>query len=219
MSEQKQSIDERLKALKAEGRKAFRDLRAARKKKITTKQLLANRENAKKSTGPKTSHGKAAASNNATKHGLLALENVLDGESQRKFNILERAMMTELAPQGEMERILVSRIVTLVWRLRRITHVEQDMMRAHLADEHKRLNRANWRGEDEEVEVTLGDVFAHISGWGDAYSKFRRYESHIERALFRALHELQRLQAARNGREVSAPAVIDVDVNLGGDAA
>ena len=217
MSEQKQSIDERLKALKAEGRKAFADLRAGRKKKITMRQLLANRENAKKSTGPKTSHGKAAASNNATKHGLLALENVLDGESRRKFNVLERAMMTELAPEGEMERILVSRIVTLVWRLRRVANVEQDMMRAHLADERERLNR--YRQPDEQVEATLGEVFAHVARWDDAYSKFRRYEAHIERALFRALHELQRLQAARKGREVSAPAIIDVDVNVNTEAA
>jgi hypothetical protein len=40
-----------------------------------------------------------------------------------------------------------------------------------------------------------------------------RYESHIERGLYRALHELQRLQATRVGF-ISAP--LAVDVNLSG---
>ena len=37
-----------------------------------------------------------------------------------------------------------------------------------------------------------------------------RYETTIERSLFRAMHELQRLQAARAGQYVSAPVVVDV---------
>ena len=39
-----------------------------------------------------------------------------------------------------------------------------------------------------------------------------RYEAHLERSLYKALHELQRLQAARQGRPVAAPVVVDVDV-------
>jgi hypothetical protein len=40
-----------------------------------------------------------------------------------------------------------------------------------------------------------------------------RYESHIERGIYRALHELQRLQAARTG--LLAPPLA-MDVTLGG---
>ena len=43
--------------------------------------------------------------------------------------------------------------------------------------------------------------------------KFRRYEAHIDRTLYKALHELQRLQAARLGHKVLAPLAIDVDVS------
>ena len=43
--------------------------------------------------------------------------------------------------------------------------------------------------------------------------KISRYEAHIERGIYRALHELQRLQAARDGF-ISAP--LEVDVNLSG---
>ena len=40
-----------------------------------------------------------------------------------------------------------------------------------------------------------------------------RYESTLERGLFKALHELQRLQAARQGEAVPLPEAVDIDVN------
>ena len=40
-----------------------------------------------------------------------------------------------------------------------------------------------------------------------------RYESAIQRNLVRALHELQRLQAARKGEHVPPPVVVDIDVS------
>ena len=42
--------------------------------------------------------------------------------------------------------------------------------------------------------------------------RFSRYESHIERSLFRSLHELQRLQAKRQGRDIAAPVAVDIEV-------
>jgi len=48
----------------------------------------------------------------------------------------------------------------------------------------------------------------------DLPDKVARYETHLERALYRALHELQRLQADRGAR-ASAPPALDVDVSMG----
>lgn len=45
----------------------------------------------------------------------------------------------------------------------------------------------------------------------DTIEKITRYEAHLERGLYRALHELWRIQAARSGGHVPAPAVLDVD--------
>jgi hypothetical protein len=42
--------------------------------------------------------------------------------------------------------------------------------------------------------------------------RISRYEAHLERCLYRALHELQRLQAARNGNMIP-PLAVDVNVN------
>jgi hypothetical protein len=45
--------------------------------------------------------------------------------------------------------------------------------------------------------------------------KITRYEVHLSRQLLQALHELQRLQAARGGRAVPLPAALDVVVEGG----
>ncbi|MDB5297499.1 MAG: hypothetical protein JWO31_3482, partial [Phycisphaerales bacterium] len=51
-------------------------------------------------------------------------------------------------------------------------------------------------------------------------AKVQRYEAGLERSLYRALHELQRLQAARHGQVVPPPAAVDVTgmEGVGGDA-
>ena len=43
--------------------------------------------------------------------------------------------------------------------------------------------------------------------------KVQRYEAHISRQFYRALHELQRLQSSRRGSRPLAPLAIDIDFN------
>ena len=50
---------------------------------------------------------------------------------------------------------------------------------------------------------------------GDLFSKLARYEASVERSLYKAVHELQRLQAARTGGKVVAPVALDVNVDMG----
>ena len=48
----------------------------------------------------------------------------------------------------------------------------------------------------------------------NAFSKLSRYEVPIERSLYKALHELQRLQADRRAEgSVPPPAALDIDVS------
>ena len=61
---------------------------------------------------------------------------------------------------------------------------------------------------------TLGLAFVRDADGANAFSKLSRYEAAIERGLYKALHELQRLQAARRGDgNFPPPAAIDVDVS------
>jgi len=54
----------------------------------TEKQLITNRDNAQKSTGPKTFEGKIASSQNAVKHGLFSREILLDEEKRGELQVL-----------------------------------------------------------------------------------------------------------------------------------
>ena len=49
------------------------------------RQIAANRQNAKLSTGPTTADGKTASSRNAITHGLTASRGLLPGESAEEY--------------------------------------------------------------------------------------------------------------------------------------
>lgn len=60
------------------------------------------------------------------------------------------------------------------------------------------LARARSAEADRDAEA-LGAAFITAADTGDAFSKLSRYETTIERAMFRAMHALERRQAARGG--------------------
>jgi hypothetical protein len=62
--------------------------------------------------------------------------------------------------------------------------------------------------------ATLGRTFVRDADKANAFSKFSRYETAIERQIYRALHELERRQAARGGAALTPPQVLDVDVSV-----
>ena len=103
---------------------------------VSEKQRRANRQNAQKSTGPKTADGKAHASRNALKHGLLAKDVVITGtdltESRAEFDAFLADLCSELRPQGLIEETLVERIATCYWRLRRVQRFEVGAIRSAL---------------------------------------------------------------------------------------
>ena len=103
---------------------------------VSEKQRRANRQNAQKSTGPKTADGKARASRNALKHGLLAKDVVITGtdlsESRADFDAFLADLCSELKPRGLIEETMVERIATCYWRLRRVQRFEAAAIRGAL---------------------------------------------------------------------------------------
>ena len=45
-------------------------------------------------------------------------------------------------------------------------------------------------------------------------NKIQRYEAHISRQFYKALHELQRIQAARLSGRVQVPLAVDLDISV-----
>jgi hypothetical protein len=164
------------------------------------KKAEANRRNALKSTGPKTPEGKAAVRLNAFRHGLRSEEILLPGEDGEALRELDEYLRAELQPVGELENLLIDRVVAAYWRLRRVGKVEAGIF-------------TSWSMPDLKTGE-LGLSFIRDANNANAFSKLSRYEAGIERSLYKALHELQRLQAARRANSsVTPPVAIDVDVS------
>src|SRR5690242_2270552 len=88
------------------------------------RQVEANRRNALKSTGPKTEAGKQASRCNAVRHGLTA-ETVIGAlEDAEDYKGFEAAITADYDAQSSVERELVLRLASLLWRLRRATTLE-----------------------------------------------------------------------------------------------
>ena len=166
----------------------------------TKKQLIANRKNAKRSTGPKDT---SLTRLNALKHGILSKEVLLEGEKRKDLEELGRRLRQELAPQGELEIILVDRIISSLWRLKRALKVESAGM--SWSYEH---GLQTWDGRPRDERQACMDMFM-----GKEHERMQRYETTIERQIYRALHELIRLQSARKGEKPPAPIAVDMDVN------
>ena len=79
----------------------------------------------------------------------------------------------------------------------------------------KALSRAQEMKAKQDAETaTLGRTFIRDADKANAFSKLSRYETAIWRSLYKALHELQRLQAARRTEGDVLPSIaLDVDVS------
>jgi hypothetical protein len=88
------------------------------------RQIEANRRNVLRSTGPKTEAGKQASRRNAVRHGLTA-ETVIGAlEDAEDYKAFEAAITADYDAQSAVERELVLRLASLLWRLRRATTME-----------------------------------------------------------------------------------------------
>lgn len=193
------------------------------------KQIMANQLNAKKSTGPKTKSSKSVVSRNAIKHGLLSIETLLPWENKGDFLEMKDGLLKSLTPETDLDQILIDRLTSIIWRLRRVGRIETGIF----AMERYSINYKMCQKDDalkildEDSSVThlktvsemdqhsdfleLGIIFSENAG---NLSNLNRYESSLERSLFKTLHEIQRLKAIREGLEIPESFAIDVNHDL-----
>jgi hypothetical protein len=149
------------------------------------RKIEANRRNAQKSTGPKTSRGKAMSSFNSRRHGLLSKSlPVILGQGKRQFNHLLTSLQQDLEPVGALEQVLVEKIAQEYWRLGASTQYEVMAL-----EKENPFNRPS-------IETII------------------RYQTTINRQLFQAMNQLERLQRLRQGDNVPAPLNVQVSGDL-----
>ena len=162
---------------------------------LSEARIQANRQNAKKSTGPRTPAGKAASSRNRTTHGLCAGNYLLPGEDPAAFEALVDDLRSRFRPVGAAEDKIVMRIASAQYRLDRVAAIEIQIFESHIAQ---------MSSFPEEVPYTerLGKVFMKdASGSAQTLQRLSRYETTLQRSITTSLKQLEAFQQARAAAE------------------
>jgi hypothetical protein len=153
------------------------------------RQIFANRENAKKSSGPVTPEGKAISSQNRTVHGLSGQFRVIAGENQAAFDDMLDEFMRDEQPIGIAEIELVKKMVESIWLSTRARRYQEAcfVVKPQTGEQLAR----------NEAEVAVRPEL----------ERYERYQAHHDRAYARAAAELLRRKKERrlqqNGFELS----------------
>ncbi len=171
-------------------------------------------------TGPRTPAGKVASSRNALRHGAYAEALGLLLEYPEDYQKLREGLLITLHPLGHLEEALVDRLASLWWRMGRAKLAANQSLwmagRRNLADPFTVLGG----GLDVmEQAVALDDDECRMAGaWNhEVQERLLRHEMTLERAFYRSLHELERLQARRHGQPVPVPLAVDMNIHRAED--
>ena len=152
----------------------------------TQKQIIANRANAARSTGPITPEGKRVASQNSTRHGMLAQTVVLEGESKSRFEDLFTSFIELIKPCSAAEAALVETMTIARWKQMRIWGMEKAGFQLEMSRESS-AHGAN---------ATRGYLtFKKLADNSRVLDLQHRYETGYERQFCRAYAFLLKLRA------------------------
>ncbi len=143
----------------------------------STKQIEANRRNAQKSTGPKTKAGKNRSRYNAKKQGLLTetFAPIEDSfEHKKDLKKLTDALYDEYFPKSTLEKILVERLISVTWRLRRIQLIDANAFENQFQSKERAAMI-----DSENLNLIC------------------RYESMLNRQFYQLIYRLEKLQDDR----------------------
>jgi hypothetical protein len=161
----------------------------------TPKQREASRANAQKSTGPRTTAGKAASRFNALKHGIYAVHQIMFDETPEDLAELTDEYHELYSPADAKQRLLVDTLVNNEWRLRRMRRVEAELWQtAYDAFIVENIDRTS--------TCTSGDAFATGSA---TFERLQRVVNCCERVYHRASKELERLQEVARSHGLRTP--------------
>ncbi len=193
------------------------------------KQIEANRRNAEDSTGPRSKAGKQRSSRNAIRHGLTAETVIVPLEDADDYSAFEEAIAASFDPETAVERELILRLASLLWRLRRTTSIETALFQ--IKKEHDsgpqpvsspspptrlvgiHVAPANIRGHGDvgvaptkgtglqETQTALARCFLRVINLTDeAFERLGRYEAALWRQVRQTLFSLEGLRLGRSAK-------------------
>jgi len=177
----------------------------------TAKQMLANKNNARKSTGPKSAVGKLKSSQNAIKHGLSTEKFMVIGEKADELIYIKDELVNQLKPIGIHQEIIVSKLIDIAIRMKRIPIIEAGILNHEMleyeADTYK--NKVASRVEGDETDNVIlpssiiirktGLSFARDCNQGSSLLKLNTIEDKLLSKYFKLLNELRNEQNKKGG--------------------
>ena len=168
-------------------------------------RLLANRANAARSTGPKTTEGKEESWANGYKHSLTGSRVVMPEAERAEVEARVVAFESELKPTGELGRTLVRHAATMAVRMERCAALEMEAVAGRV-----RKAEAGFV-VPEGVDPAQADRLRSEAGRramldpSPEATLARKYEASAQRGFFRAIQELRRAERAAKALEVETP--------------
>ena len=139
----------------------------------TPAQILANRENAQLSTGPRSEEGKANSSANALRHGLAARGLIVLPGQEPAFEQLETGLRTSLCPIGTLQETLFTCILESAWNLHRCRLAEAQLY----------------------LSATDANIDPLLDFQNEAkYARIHRYARQSQNSMLRVMRELGKIQ-------------------------
>ncbi len=180
---------------------------AEQKRQAAAQRAAANRENATKSTGPRTPEGKAVSSKNRLAHGLCSSSLILHGETQADFDELRQQIHRTFAPVTPEETLLADQLVEATWRLNRARRVENQALNQINVGTGMNIMRFNGSTNVPPTETSLATGLAEESHQKNL-ACILRYVAANERTYRASLKSLQDAIKRRQPQvAVATPAV------------
>src|SRR5262245_25800181 len=147
----------------------------------TIKQFEANRRNSLKSTGPISLEGKDRSRRNAIRHGLTAETVIAAFEDSADYEAFEAAVTAEYDAETAVQRELVLRLSSVLWRLRRSTLIETGLFESIAAN-----------SMNHTAPKCLADCFLGLSKLEtNVHGRLSRYEQMLWRQARQLVNTLE----------------------------
>ena len=165
---------------------------------ISIRKLIANRQNAEASTGPRTESGRRRSSLNATRHSLTG-QLVCKTQEELDFHAkLTLEMMAEHRPEGPSETALVMSVVENTIRSHRARALEDGIFAAGFRKFVDSIDSGH-----PEVDAALAHSETFLEN-AKAIALLSTYEQRVRKALIQDREQLKALQAERKAASEKA---------------
>lgn len=143
------------------------------------------------SKAPSESIKSTTETEGAVKQHIFSSEILIEGENKSDLDEVRSRLLKELKPSDEIESIIVDRIVSSVWRLKRCLKIESQMMEYEtscIQEYEQGFFRTRKRTDKELTQLKALKIIENKN----RVAELSKYETMLEMQIYKALRELDK---------------------------